>query len=822
MKYYLMLFTLTCTTVGVFAQVKPGAAGLQKPGAPVTEDNRLWYRRPAAVWTEALPVGNGRMGGMVYGRVGDEVVSLNEATLWSGGPVRDGVNPEAKQYLNPLRMALFTENYEEAERLAKKMQGGWSESYLPLGDLQLHQEIGKPGSYVRELNIRDGIARTAYTVNGVKYIREVFVSAPDQVMVIRWTSSGKGAISLKLGASSLLRNSHAAKDSVWTMRGKAPAHVDPSYVDYTKQPIVYDDGDSCHGMPWAMSMRAVSRDGGVTVDTAGITVSRASEVVLYVSMRTGFRGYDRCPNGSVEDEGGIEKAVQLGYDELKSRHLTDMHNYFDRVTLNLGNGSAIPTDERLAAYTKGVSDPGLEALYFQYGRYLLISSSRTPGVPANLQGIWNAELRAPWSSNYTTNINVQMNYWMAEECNLSEMVQPLIGLIGDMSVTGARAAKEFYGAKGWVVHHNSDIWAMATPVGDKGRGEPKWANWPMGGAWLVRHLWEHYLYTGDRQFLKDTALPLMKGAAEFVGDWLIPDARGRLVTAPSMSPENDFIYKDDKVADVSVATTMDMGIIRDLLDNLAVADSVLGDTSLSGLLALRSRLMPYQVGSQGQLQEWYRDYASPDPHHRHVSHLYSLYPAHEISMARTPDLAAAVKQSLILRGDVGTGWSMAWKVNLWARLLDGNHAYRLFRHLLRLTRVDEIRMGGGEGGGAYPNLFDAHPPFQIDGNFGGTAGMAEMLLQSQDGDLHLLPALPDAWAGGSVAGLVGRGGFVVDMNWKNGRLVWARVLSRLGGKVVIHSSTPLIMNEMRSRKDGTGYILELDTKENVTFYLSGT
>jgi len=840
MKFYLIMLTLTSLTVGVFAQgaapktnvaaQTPGIAAktngvvARTPGtatAAGAQDDRLWYRQPAAVWTEALPIGNGRMGGMVYGRVADEIVSLNEATLWSGGPVRGEVNPEAKQYLDPLRIALFTENYEEAERLARKMQGGWSESYLPLGDLHLHQDIAKPVAYTRELNIRDGIARTSFTVNGAKYVREVFISAPDQVMVVRWTCSRPGSINLMLGASSLLRSGHGTTDSIWTMRGKAPAHVDPNYVDYTKEPVVYDDSDSCRGMPWMMAMRATSRGGVITVDTSGIKVSKASEVVLYVSMQTGFRGFDKCPDGKMETR-ELEKAMQLGYTELLSRHLADIHIFFDRVTLDLGGRSALPTDERLAAYTKGAVDPGLEALYFQYGRYLLICSSRTPGVPANLQGIWNAELRAPWSSNYTTNINVQMNYWLAEESNLPEMVQPLIGFIGELAVTGKSAARQFYGAKGWVVHHNSDIWAMATPVGDKGRGEPKWANWPMGGAWLVRHLWEHYLYTGDRQFLKDTALPLMKGAAEFIEDWLIPDAHGRLVTAPSMSPENEFIYKDDKVSDVSVATTMDMGIIRDLLDNLAAADSVLGDTSLSRLLALRQRLMPYQVGGQGQLQEWYKDYSSPDPHHRHVSHLYSLYPANEISLARTSALAAAAQQSLVLRGDVGTGWSMAWKVNLWARLLDGNHAYRLFRHLLRLTRENEIKMGGGEGGGAYPNLFDAHPPFQIDGNFGGAAGMAEMLLQSQDGDLHLLPALPDAWASGSVKGLVGRGGFVVDMSWKGGRLVWARVLSRLGGKVVIRSSTPLIMNELRSKKEGNGFVLELDTKENVTFYLSGT
>ncbi|HEY6901652.1 MAG TPA: glycoside hydrolase family 95 protein, partial [Puia sp.] len=558
MKKIFILMILACTTVGIFAQ--GGDERDARKAAAQGRDERLWYRQPAAVWTEALPVGNGRLGGMVYGRVGDEVIGLNESSLWSGGPVRDTVNPSAKQYLTPLRKALFEEDYPAAEKLAKKMQGVWSESYLPLGDLHIHQdfEVTEYSGYERELNIRDAVARTRYKVGGVEYEREVFASASRQLMVVRWTCSKKGALQLHIAASSLLRNEHRLIGGAYEMWGKAPVHVEPSYIEDAKDPVVYNDQDTSRGMSWSMVAKATSVDGTVRVDTGGISVSKASEVVLYVSMATGFWSYDRCPSlpkAEVVAASMLKVGSAIPYAKIWEGHLADAHSYYDRVSLRLGNAVALPTDERLAAYTKGASDPGLEALYFQYGRYLLYSSSRTLNVPANLQGIWNAELRAPWSSNYTTNINVQMNYWMAEECNLTEMTDPLVGLIRALSVTGRKAAQEFYGLDGWVVHHNSDIWALATPVGNKGGGEPKWANWPMGGAWLVRHLWEHYLYTGDRAFLKSTAYPLMKGAAEFMLAWLVevgraPKADGRLqsdgagllVTAPSTSPENDFIY----------------------------------------------------------------------------------------------------------------------------------------------------------------------------------------------------------------------------------------------------------------------------------------
>ncbi|MES2880669.1 MAG: glycoside hydrolase family 95 protein, partial [Bacteroidota bacterium] len=637
--------------------------------------------------------------------------------------------------------------------------------------------------------------------------------------------------------SSQLKHAVGHEKDVLVVKGKAPAHVEPSYYKPNRELIVYDDKTGCNGMRFAWMIKPVVKDGKLSIDSAGIHIRNASEVILYVSAATSFNGYNQCPDKNGKDENKIaaanlSNALKKNYHTLLQNHLKDFHRFFKRVSLTLNknekNKWGLPTDERLEAYTKGEADAGLEVLYFQYGRYLLISSSRTANAPANLQGIWNKEMRPPWSSNYTTNINVQMNYWPAESTNLSELTLPLIDLLKNLSVTGSQTAKEFYNInKGWVVNHNSDIWAVTNPVGDTGRGDPKWANWAMGSAWLSRHLWEHYLYTGDKIFLAQTAYPLIKGAAEFMLQWLVKDSSGNYITAPSTSPENDF-FDGEKKAAISISSTMDMAIIRDLFNNIITASQLLTkDAAFADTVKSRmEKFYPFQIGSRGQLQEWYKDFKEVDPHHRHVSHLYALHPAREISPLGTPALAAAAKKTLELRGDDGTGWSLAWKVNIWARLLDGNHAYKLFRNLMRLTK--EKGANYGAGGGAYPNLFDAHPPFQIDGNFAGTAGVAEMLLQSQNDQLHLLPALPDAWKNGEIKGLVGRGNFVVDMSWKDGKLARAFITANVGGECRILTKEKLVVKgvgnaryDKRIIDNATYYSATFTTKKGTKYDISG-
>jgi alpha-L-fucosidase 2 len=770
--------------------------------AKAQDDLKLWYRHPAAVWTEALPVGNGRLGAMVFGGIEKELLQLNESTLWSGGPVGEDINPASPGYLPKVREALFNNKYDEANALVKRMQGLYSESYLPLGDLVIEQNFNgnKPSAYYRDLNIQSAVATTRFTIEGITYVREVFVSAPDQLIIVRLSANKPGKLDVTVRPQSPLPFTlTGAADHLMLMKGKAPSHDEPNYVD-SKDPIVYHDSSGCRGMRFALALKATTQGGHINSTNEKITITDATEIVLTIAAATSFNGYDKCPDQHGVNEVGLamkslSKASSKKYHGVLSAHLLDFQKYFNRVSLQLNDGKGsrtdLPTDERMELYNKTGVDPGLEALYFQYGRYLLISSSRTPGVPANLQGIWNKELRPPWSSNYTTNINLQMNYWPAEAGNLSEFVSPLIDLIRELSITGRRTAKQFYNLDGWVAHHNSDIWAMTNPVGNLGHGDPKWANWAMGANWLSRHLWEHYLYSGDKSFLKNTAYPIMKDAVIFTLNWLIADSSGHLVTAPSTSPENDYYYDNRKSTGLTIASTMDLGIIRDLLENTKQAltalntDKAFGDT-ISTTLHL---LYPFMIGSKGQLQEWYCDYEDVDPHHRHVSHLFALHPANLISPIKTPDLANAARKTLELRGDEGTGWSLAWKVNFWARLLDGDKAHALYANLLRLTKENNANYN--RGGGAYANLFDAHPPFQIDGNFAGAAGLMEMLLQSQGGEIFLLPALPRVWKSGTVKGLVARGGYTVDITWENGEIKDAFVYAKSGGSCTIRTLQPV-------------------------------